>query len=65
MLYFCFYLSVATTSMVGYILGLGDRHVQNILIDNNTAELIHIDFGNIFNSFLFINLFALIIKAFI
>lgn len=32
--------------MVGYILGLGDRHVQNILIDNNTAELIHIDFGN-------------------
>lgn len=38
--------SVSTTSMVGYILGLGDRHVQNILIDNNTAELIHIDFGN-------------------
>lgn len=32
--------------MVGYILGLGDRHFQNILIDNNTAELIHIDFGN-------------------
>jgi len=31
--------------MVGYILGLGDRHVQNILIDNITAELIHIDFG--------------------
>jgi len=40
--------SVATTSMVGYILGLGDRHVQNILIDKNTAELIHIDFGNNF-----------------
>lgn len=38
--------SVATTSMVGYILGIGDRHVQNILIDNYTAELIHIDFGN-------------------
>ncbi|XP_029344827.1 serine-protein kinase ATM [Acyrthosiphon pisum] len=37
--------SVATTSMVGYILGLGDRHIQNILIDNITAELIHIDFG--------------------
>jgi len=31
--------------MVGYILGLGDRHFQNILIDNITAELIHIDFG--------------------
>ncbi|GLV35047.1 telomere fusion [Carabus blaptoides fortunei] len=37
--------SVATTSMVGYILGLGDRHVQNILLDKNTAEVIHIDFG--------------------
>lgn len=39
--------SVATTSMVGYILGLGDRHVQNILLDTNTAEVIHIDFGNV------------------
>lgn len=37
--------SVATSSMVGYILGLGDRHVQNILLDKNTAEVIHIDFG--------------------
>ncbi|XP_045467917.1 serine-protein kinase ATM isoform X2 [Harmonia axyridis] len=37
--------SVATTSMVGYILGLGDRHVSNILIDKTTAELVHIDFG--------------------
>ncbi|ESO04070.1 hypothetical protein HELRODRAFT_79596, partial [Helobdella robusta] len=37
--------SVATNSIVGYILGLGDRHVQNILIDLKTAELIHIDFG--------------------
>ncbi|KAH8369440.1 hypothetical protein KR009_011024 [Drosophila setifemur] len=37
--------SVATTSMVGYVLGLGDRHTQNILIDQHTAEVIHIDFG--------------------
>ncbi|CAG2191704.1 ATM [Mytilus edulis] len=37
--------SVATNSIVGYILGLGDRHVQNILIDCNTAELVHIDLG--------------------
>ncbi|XP_028397502.1 serine-protein kinase ATM-like [Dendronephthya gigantea] len=37
--------SVATASIVGYIVGLGDRHVQNILIDCNTAELIHIDLG--------------------
>lgn len=37
--------SVATSSMIGYILGLGDRHVLNILIDQSTAEVIHIDFG--------------------
>ena len=37
--------SAATSSMVGYILGLGDRHVQNILLDLSTAELIHIDLG--------------------
>ena len=30
---------------VSYLVGLGDRHVQNILIDNNTAEFIHIDLG--------------------
>ncbi|XP_063982057.1 serine-protein kinase ATM [Diachasmimorpha longicaudata] len=37
--------SVATTSMVGYILGLGDRHFSNVLIDQTTAEVVHIDFG--------------------
>ncbi|XP_076466353.1 serine-protein kinase ATM-like [Babylonia areolata] len=37
--------SVATNSIVGYILGLGDRHVMNILIDRRSAELIHIDLG--------------------
>lgn len=37
--------SLATTSMIGYILGIGDRHISNILIDKTTAELIHIDFG--------------------
>lgn len=31
--------------LVGYILGLGDRHVHNILIDEQTAELVHIDLG--------------------
>ncbi|XP_063617686.1 serine-protein kinase ATM [Cydia splendana] len=41
--------SVATSSMMGYILGLGDRHVQNILIDKNTAEVVHIDFGIAFD----------------
>lgn len=39
--------SLATTSMIGYILGIGDRHVSNILIDQTTAELVHIDFGKL------------------
>ena len=30
---------------VCYVVGLGDRHIQNILIDKETAELIHIDLG--------------------
>ncbi|XP_048138242.1 serine/threonine-protein kinase ATM isoform X3 [Rhodamnia argentea] len=37
--------SVATSSMVGYIVGLGDRHSMNILIDQATAEVVHIDLG--------------------
>jgi ataxia telangiectasia mutated family protein len=42
---YAYILSVAVSSMIGYILGIGDRHVQNILIDESTAEIIHIDFG--------------------
>ncbi|KAL6011510.1 hypothetical protein ACLOJK_001958 [Asimina triloba] len=30
---------------VGYIVGLGDRHSNNILIDQATAEVVHIDLG--------------------
>ena len=41
--------SVATTSMVGHILGIGDRHLNNILVDMETAELVHIDFGIAFD----------------
>ncbi|XP_071438661.1 serine-protein kinase ATM-like [Hetaerina americana] len=37
--------SVATSSIIGYVLGLGDRHVQNILIDESTAEVLHVDLG--------------------
>lgn len=41
--------SVAATSMVGYILGLGDRHINNILVDTGTGSLVHIDFGVAFD----------------
>lgn len=30
---------------MGYIVGLGDRHSSNILIDQATAEVVHIDLG--------------------
>lgn len=30
---------------VGYIVGLGDRHSMNILIDEDTTEVVHIDLG--------------------
>lgn len=40
---------IATTSMVGHILGLGDRHCNNILLDEFTGEPIHIDLGVAFD----------------
>ncbi|CAJ1371480.1 unnamed protein product [Effrenium voratum] len=41
--------SVAVSSIVGYIVGLGDRHPNNILMDQQTGELVHIDFGIAFD----------------
>jgi len=40
---------IATNSIVGHILGLGDRHLNNILIDKRTGEPIHIDLGVAFD----------------
>ena len=31
--------SVATTAIVGWVLGVGDRHAQNILIDRVSSDL--------------------------
>lgn len=31
--------------MVGYIIGLGDRHLDNVLIDMTTGEVVHIDYN--------------------
>lgn len=41
--------STAVMSMVGYILGLGDRHGENILFDSQTGECVHVDFNCLFN----------------
>ncbi len=40
--------SLAVMSMVGYILGLGDRHPSNLMLDRHTGKILHIDFGDCF-----------------
>ncbi|KAG0070756.1 phosphatidylinositol kinase- protein kinase tor1, partial [Linnemannia elongata] len=40
--------SLAVMSMVGHILGLGDRHPSNIMMHKNTGRVVHIDFGDCF-----------------
>ena len=39
---------MAANSIVGHIIGLGDRHLGNILIDFNTGEIAHIDYNACF-----------------
>ena len=33
--------STAVMSMIGYIIGLGDRHLDNMLVDFTTGEVRH------------------------
>lgn len=40
--------SVAVSSVVGHVLGIGDRHGHNILVHERTGEVVHIDFGIVF-----------------
>ncbi|KAG0143845.1 hypothetical protein CROQUDRAFT_80653 [Cronartium quercuum f. sp. fusiforme G11] len=42
--------STATTSIVGHILGLGDRHLSNILLDKETGDMVQIDLGIAFDA---------------
>jgi hypothetical protein len=40
-----FIRSCAAISMVGYVIGLGDRHPDNILLDSKTGRVTHIDYN--------------------
>lgn len=40
--------SLAVMSIVGYVLGLGDRHPSNLMLDRATGKICHIDFGDCF-----------------
>ncbi|KAH7926057.1 FAT-domain-containing protein [Leucogyrophana mollusca] len=40
--------SLAVNSMVGHILGLGDRHPSNVLLKRSTGKVVHVDFGDCF-----------------
>ena len=40
--------SLAVMSIVGYILGLGDRHPSNIMLDRISGKVVHIDFDDCF-----------------
>ena len=37
-------------SQVGYLLGLGDRHPSNLMLDRYSGKLLHIDFGDCFEA---------------
>ncbi|XP_017006406.3 serine/threonine-protein kinase ATR [Drosophila takahashii] len=41
--------TVAVMSMVGYIVGLGDRHGENILFVEGNGDAVHVDFNCLFN----------------
>ncbi|VIO86380.1 Uncharacterized protein BM_BM6664 [Brugia malayi] len=41
-------ISLARWSIVGYIVGLGDRHLNNIMVEKETGRLVHIDLGIVF-----------------
>jgi len=40
--------SQALWCMLGYILGLGDRHGENILLDTESGRVVHVDFDCLF-----------------
>ena len=40
--------SLGVMSMVGHVLGLGDRHPSNLMLERHSSTVVHIDFGDCF-----------------
>lgn len=38
----------AVMSMIGFVVGLGDRHGENILLDSSCGDVVHVDLNCIF-----------------
>ncbi|CAD5229780.1 unnamed protein product [Bursaphelenchus okinawaensis] len=43
-------VTTAAMSALGHIVGLGDRHLGNILVDGTNGDVMHVDFNLLFNS---------------
>ncbi len=41
--------TTAAMSMVGYLLGLGDRHAENVMFDASNGDTVHVDLNCLFN----------------
>jgi DNA-dependent protein kinase catalytic subunit len=41
---------MATFSIASYLIGIGDRHLENFLVDTSDGEVLGIDFGIAFGS---------------
>lgn len=41
----CFERSTSISSIVGALLGLGDRHLDNLLLDFSSGRIVHVDFN--------------------
>ena len=55
----CYARTTAVMSMVGYVLGLGDRHGENVMCDSINGDSVHVDFDCLFNKVSFVALVAL------